>query len=68
MASFIYTSYDNKIIEKVLGPGAAAEEMVNGFHISLKRCDLWLLRETQWLNDKVRSIQHMHNPQIHVLS
>ena len=49
----MYTSYDNKIIEKILGSGDATEEMVNGFHISLKRYDLWLLCETQQLNDKV---------------
>ena len=49
----MHTSHDNDIIEKVLGPGAAEEEMVNGFHISLKHCDFWLLCEMQWLNDKV---------------
>lgn len=53
VASFIFTSHDDKVIEEMFGPGAATEELVNGFHISLKRCDFWLLRETQWLNDKV---------------
>ena len=67
VASFIHTSHENNIIEKVFGPGAAEEEMVNGFHISLKRCDFWLLCETQWLNDKV-AFNIIHNPQIHVLS
>ena len=26
-------------IHKALGPGTADEELCNGFHISLKRCD-----------------------------
>ena len=56
VTTFIYTSYDNKILEKVLEPGDAEEEMVNAFHISLKRSDFWLLHETQWINDKVRDI------------
>ena len=43
--SFIYDSYDNKMLEKVLGSGDAEEEMVNAFHISLNRNDLWLTYE-----------------------
>lgn len=39
VASFIFTSHDDKVIEEMFGPGAATEELVNGFHISLKRCD-----------------------------
>lgn len=40
-------------IDKALGPGAADEELCNGFHISMKRCDFWSLRCGKWLNDKV---------------
>ena len=37
-----------------MGAGEANEELSNGFHISLKRSDFWLLHDAEWLNDKVR--------------
>ena len=40
-----------------LEPGTADEELSNDFHISLRRCDFWLLRDTEWLNDKVKIIK-----------
>ena len=41
------------LVEKLLGPGSPEEVMVNRFHISLKRSDLWLLHDEQLLNKKV---------------
>ena len=56
------------MLEKVLGPGDAEEEMVNAFHISLKRNDLWLLHETEWVNNKVWDMWHMYTPQVYTFS
>ena len=55
-AQFIYPSPLVQLIDDALKSGTADEELSNGFHISLKRSDFWLLHETGWLNDKV-SIQ-----------
>ena len=55
-AQFVYPSPLVQLIDDALKSGTADEELSNGFHISLKRSDFWLLHETGWLNDKV-SIQ-----------
>ena len=42
-----------QLINNAIKFGRADEELSKSFHISLKRSDFWLLRETGWLNDKV---------------
>ena len=53
VTSFIYSCFEDEIIEKAVGPGSNEDLIVSGFNISLKWCDFKLLRETHWLNDKV---------------
>ena len=50
----MHTATQEDQIEEALGAGEANEELSNGFHISLKRSDFWLLHDAEWLNDKVR--------------
>ena len=52
-ATFLHTAMQVDQIERALGAGEANEELSNGFHISLKHSDFWLLRDAEWLNDKV---------------
>ena len=52
-AQLVYPSPLVQLIDDALKSGIADEELSNGFHISLKRSDFWLLHETEWLNDKV---------------
>ena len=40
-------------LNKVLGPGAADEELSRGFDIVLRRQDFWTLKDSEWLNDQV---------------
>jgi len=49
----VYPSPLVQLIDDALKSGIANEELSKNFHISLKRSDFWLLRETGWLNDKV---------------
>ena len=53
IAQPVYPSQLIQLINNAIESGRAEEELSNGFHISLKRSDFWLLRETGWLNDKV---------------
>ena len=41
------------IIDKILGPGVADEELSRGFGIVLRRQDFWTLKHSEWLNDQV---------------
>lgn len=50
---FMHTTLQEHQIEQALGAGTPDEVLSTGFHISLKRCDFWLLRNKEWLNDKV---------------
>lgn len=52
---FMHTTLQKQQIEQALGPGIPDEVLSSCFHISLKRCDFWLLRNTEWLNDKVNN-------------
>ena len=52
-AQLVYPSPLVQLIDDAFKSGTADEELSNGFHISLKRSDFWLLHETGWLNDKV---------------
>ena len=49
----VYPSRLIHLINNAIESGRAEEELSNGFHISLKRSDFWLLCEIGWLNDKV---------------
>ena len=48
-----HSSVHEGIINKVLGPGAADEELSRGFGIVLRRQDFWTLKNSEWLNDQV---------------
>lgn len=57
---FTHDTLQEQQIDRALGNGTAVEELSNGFHISLRRCDFWLLRNKEWLNDKVKILVHMY--------
>ena len=48
-----HSSVHKGIIDKVLGPGAADEELSRGFNIVLRCQDFWTLKHSEWLNDQV---------------
>ena len=52
---FMHTTLQKHQIEQALGPGMPDEVLSSHCHISLKQCDFWLLRNTEWLNDKVNN-------------
>ena len=56
VTKFMHNVLQEQQIEQVLEPGTADDELSNSFHISLRHCDFWLLRDTEWLNDKVKII------------
>ena len=53
IAQPVYPSQLIQLINNAIESGRAEEELSNGFHISLKRSDFWLLCKNGWLNDKV---------------
>ena len=48
-----HSSVHKGIIDKILGPGVADEELSRGFGIVLRRQDFWTLKHSEWLNDQV---------------
>ena len=51
-----HNSVHKGIIDKLLGPGAANEELCRGFGIVLRRQDFWTLKDSEWLNDQVSQL------------
>ena len=48
-----HSSVHKGIIDEILGPGVADEELSRGFGIVLRRQDFWTLKHSEWLNDQV---------------
>ena len=46
-------AYFSDQIEEALGPGETEDEICRGFHIIIRICDCWTLRNGEWLNDQV---------------
>ena len=50
---FTLNTWQEDMINKVLGPGASDEKITNGYGIILQRQDFWTLNNCKWLNDQV---------------
>ena len=50
---FSLNTWQEDMINKVLGPGASDEKITNGYGIALRRQDFWTLNNCKWLNDQV---------------
>ena len=55
-----HNSIQKDIIDKLLGSGAADEELSRGFGIVLRHQDFWTLRNSEWLNDQVSRLSLTH--------
>ena len=50
---FTLSTSQEEMINKVLGPGAPDERIINDHGIVLRRQDFWTLNNCQWLNDQI---------------
>lgn len=54
---FFLNTFQEEMINKVLGPGAPDERITNGYGITLRRQDFWTLNNSKWLNDQVHMFE-----------
>ena len=52
----VYSSDEDNMISKALGSGSPEEELSKCCTISIRRQDMWTLKNSEWLNDQVSKL------------